>query len=1067
MAPAVAALCLVAAAPLLVSALPRTLQPAGGPLLSGTAPAPDGARPVHTQLAADKPASMPGRHLQEERSVARVTLPNLIIQYGESRTASTLQFQTLCAIALVLNEADPARVDCSFKGLDDLDTDEAANPSGLRVWKTHNVPSEGFPKDAWLFTSEIDDEVSFDDPWQDAAHRMSQKLDHEVKYAQVLSRLTGRGSGIATEYKPFFGLSDPQVEEVVTYLRYWDVLRMCCGAQMNDGYRAELISNLRPNSSETSQSEYPACDMYRIQAVESQAVQTQVFKLASKGGFGTRYLRGTSSLESDEGYDLNGQYCAWFNRQVTCQELPFNQLPDNPGCDGEQLPRQSVRESNDVRDVLGSLLLPESSPPPGAQSTQAREELDGYARDDEDLDGGPEQMRMHHVTDCQMCGLDWCAKVRHGACVNFVPNDATHVLGAELTEASCSNLTSMTPYCVAGSADIYAVTKNKVPSSQQQQTTTSTRTVAFRSRAGVDQMRMHHINGCQTCGVDWCAKVSQGACVNFVLDDATHVLGAELTEASCSNLTSMTPYCVAGSADIYVVTKNKVSSSQQQTATASEPAAPAAQATGKDENGICAKPVNWCVHGGSMNEPSRCSGIPGHFCHDTAGESGFKPCDSKIAATWGHGVPCLGSADQAAAPADDTDENSMCPKPAEWCVQVNSKSRPTMCDGVQGHFCFDTTEGGGLKGLGFHSCEGGVPESWGYDVQCLESACACSSTCSRDAQLRSASGHCGQAVIEDGCKHERLSAPSQPAVSIVVLERNEVYRVDDMVYCTAASSGCMRARLDARTILCETMYRGTLLRKMLAQVTDEASRSDHTDCDGRCEKYSSALAEPQPGFAYASYRDAETALQGQSDFLAAAAGPEEPARRLEILSQLIEDAKDDCTPAAEDELVVPLRMGDVLPSSPEVVVQSVRDALATPAMQSVTSVVFNAVMHYGANEMNDNFMRTPLTDQANMAFVNSLSSLCVGLGIPISFRSEPSVDTDLCYLVHSPRVMIAAKKSEDDHAVGGTFPLLVAELRAGAKGAQRHTLLTKHWPTVNSQTWSAGFGLGHSERRSS
>ena len=68
-----AALCLVSA-PLLVSALPNALQPAG--------------------------------------PVARGTLPNLLIQYGEPRTASTLQFQTLCAIALVLNKADPSRVVC-------------------------------------------------------------------------------------------------------------------------------------------------------------------------------------------------------------------------------------------------------------------------------------------------------------------------------------------------------------------------------------------------------------------------------------------------------------------------------------------------------------------------------------------------------------------------------------------------------------------------------------------------------------------------------------------------------------------------------------------------------------------------------------------------------------------------------------------------------------------------------------------------------------------------------------------------------------------------------------------
>ena len=59
-------------APLLVSALPNALQPAGGAVASGT-------------------------------------LPNLLIQYGKPRTATTLQFQTLCAIALVLNKADLVR----------------------------------------------------------------------------------------------------------------------------------------------------------------------------------------------------------------------------------------------------------------------------------------------------------------------------------------------------------------------------------------------------------------------------------------------------------------------------------------------------------------------------------------------------------------------------------------------------------------------------------------------------------------------------------------------------------------------------------------------------------------------------------------------------------------------------------------------------------------------------------------------------------------------------------------------------------------------------------------------
>ena len=47
----------------------------------------------------------------------------------------------------------------------------------------------------------------------------------------------------------------------------------------------------------------------------------------------------------------------------------------------------------------------------------------------------------------------------------------------------------------------------------------------------------------------------------------------------------------------------------------------------------------------------------------------------------------------------------------------------------------------------------------------------------------------------------------------------------------------------------------------------------------------------------------------------------EASARLEALSALIEAARGNCTPAKDDELVVPLRMGDMLPESAEDVVR--------------------------------------------------------------------------------------------------------------------------------------------------
>ena len=72
-------------------------------------------------------------------------------------------------------------------------------------------------------------------------------------------------------------------------------------------------------------------------------------------------------------------------------------------------------------------------------------------------------------------------------------------------------------------------------------------------------------------------------------------------------------------------------------------------------------------------------------------------------------------------------------------------NQPKECGGIQGHFC--RTKGGES---GFQPCDKSIPATWGADVECSAphpaAACACSSTCSRDAALRSASGYCGQVV---------------------------------------------------------------------------------------------------------------------------------------------------------------------------------------------------------------------------------------------------------------------------------------------------------------------------------
>ena len=407
-------------------------------------------------------------------------------------------------------------------------------------------------------------------------------------------------------------------------------------------------------------------------------------------------------------------------------------------------------------------------------------------------------------------------------------------------------------------------------------------------------------------------------------------------------------------------------------------------------------------------------------------------------------------------------EDGTCPKPEAWCAESGAANEHKECGGIKGHFCQSKGDKSGFK-----PCDESVPATWGVDAKCETApaaACACSSTCSRDAELRSASGHCGQAVSEgDACEHERLFTASQP-VGIVVLERNEVYRANDIVYCGSEDDkGCDRTRLDARTIMCEKVYRGTLLRKMLAATCEINGRP--VVCDGGCEATNAAIAEPHPGFSYTNHYDAAheedskmsrcraaaERLQGRclgKGFLVVG----EATARLETLSRLIEAGRGNCTPAKDDEMVVPLRMGDMLPESAEVVVQSVKRALAFAPSKSVQSVVFNAVMHYGNNLLyigahgsaHGKWVRTAHTDRTNLQFIDSLVKLAKeNFGIPFTFRSEPVLDTDLCYLVHSPLLLVTAEnrtENEFGRLAGGSFPMLIGELRARIRRVQVPTL---------------------------
>ena len=126
------------------------------------------------------------------------------------------------------------------------------------------------------------------------------------------------------------------------------------------------------------------------------------------------------------------------------------------------------------------------------------------------------------------------------------------------------------------------------------------------------------------------------------------------------------------------------------------------------------------------------------------------------------------------------------------------------------------------------------------------------------------------------------------------------------------------------------MYRGTLLRRMLAE-TCQACEA----CDDGCEQANAEKPEPIPGFSYRTQRDAaqahdlaaaQPARRDEPKFLAMGG----PGPRLETLARLIRHSRGECVPAGPDVLVVPIRMGDKIPQQADEVIESVERALRNP-----------------------------------------------------------------------------------------------------------------------------------------
>jgi len=257
------------------------------------------------------------------------TMPDMIVQFGSPRTATTLQFQILCLIATMLHGEKDEKVACKFVGgrnsplpnakqmmrnghfpviKSHIHTNNLMDDLGVFNNKQSKLMKE-YPNGIWVFRTGKRDTEKID--WMKLEDKVSSPVV-SLKYVQSLETLGRDGiHGILDDYARIFRLSAHELAELSEYIRYWTILRQCCGKQMSVDWRKMLQNHTRDGHAihdhkhSMHDPNYHACEMYNIKWVERLLLQSEFLMHFKENEGKNAQLYRVSNTDGT----LNGNYC--------------------------------------------------------------------------------------------------------------------------------------------------------------------------------------------------------------------------------------------------------------------------------------------------------------------------------------------------------------------------------------------------------------------------------------------------------------------------------------------------------------------------------------------------------------------------------------------------------------------------------------------------------------------------------------------------------------------------------------------------------------------------------------
>lgn len=182
----------------------------------------------------------------------------VFVQYGEPRTATTLQSEILMRVVEVLHQ-QRAVFNYTRNVVTCATIRDVAKDGRYHVLKTHSPPNSmtKCPSAVMFATAHQHADLR----WVRGAH-----------YVQVYERLVERGwAAELAQYAQFFQLSQREHVTLHQYVRWWSIVRQCCGFQSS----VDTRNSLRAGKEDDKTLRYPflsfgyvGCRTYNLTEVE-------------------------------------------------------------------------------------------------------------------------------------------------------------------------------------------------------------------------------------------------------------------------------------------------------------------------------------------------------------------------------------------------------------------------------------------------------------------------------------------------------------------------------------------------------------------------------------------------------------------------------------------------------------------------------------------------------------------------------------------------------------------------------------------------------------------------------